>query len=255
MLELFVLLLMAKSPSQERVVIDSSFCGPHKVYVEKHYLSKRRIPYQRVYTVNGDSQITLLEVNSPRGRARIHLMTDDMNSDLKLDLIVEERYPGHPDSLVYHVFMFKSGRPVKMGTINIGRGGLDRFIDLDHNGIKEAVSWSHSLSGIGGLPNVVSPLLPKVYVYSGGKYRPGTRRFPSYLRKVARRYEEELYTAVHDSSDEMFIRSKAIGIVAVYAMLGSTSTGLSKVRAIAPDVLPWVKQHIREIKRAVRRNG
>ncbi len=257
MLNLLLFALLTRTPVKTNgwTAIDSSFCGPHRIYVEKHYINKRRIPYQRVYTVVNDSEITLLEVHSPKGRARIHLMTDDMNSDLKLDLIIEERYPGHPDSLIYHVFRFDGDSPVKMGTIDIGRGGLERFIDLDHNGMKEAVSWSHSLAGIGGLPDVISPMLPKVYVYSDGRYRPRTRRFPAYLREVAKRYEEELYTAVHDSSDPIFVKSKALGIVAVYSMLGSSDTGLAKVKAIAPGIFPWVKQHLAEVRKAVRGNG
>ncbi len=253
---LFLLLLtVTPSPYNAKIDIDSSFCGSHRVYVEKHYLSKRRIPYQRVYTVVGDSQVNLLEIHDPRGRTRIHLMTDDMNADLKLDLIIEERHIGHPDSLIYHVWVFRNGEPVKIGDIDIGKGGLDRFIDLDHNGMKEAVSWSHTLAGIGGLPDVVSPLLPKVYVYRHGRYVPETRRFRSYLREVAKRYEEELYTAVHDSSDEMFIRSKAMGLVAVYSMLGSTSSGLAKVKSISSEVLPWVKKHLPELRKALRKSG
>ncbi len=252
---LLVLFVTMRSPYTPRIVIDSSFCWSNRLYVEKHYISKRRITYQRVYTIVGDSQITLLEVHDPRGKARIHLMTDDMNSDLKLDLIIEERYRGHPDSLIYHVFKFKNGYPRKIGEIDIGRGGLDRFIDLDHNGMKEAVSWSHALAGIGGLPDVVSPLIPKIYVYSSGRYVPRTRRFTSYLRKIARQYEEELYTAVHDSSPEMFVRSRALGLVAVYSMMGNTGGGLSRVRSISPEVLPWVKKHISEMKKALRKSG
>ena len=245
------LMLVAADSSIDSVRIDSSFCGNHKVYVERKYRGRRAVE-QTVFVYRDTQKVELFKLVTEK-RAMVRVLSDDMNYDFRQDLIIEERHIGHPDSLVFHIYRFVGSKPVKIDDVNIGYGGLDSFTDLDGDGVKEIISWDRRLAGIGGLDPVISPLVPKIYKFNGHRYVPRTRRYGGWLKKVAKQYEVELFTAVHQDTPEEFVKSKAMGLVAVYSLLGNTSAGLAKVRRIAPDVYQWVKENIREMKRRLGR--
>lgn len=164
----------------------------------------------------------------------------DLNGDRTLELLVTSFSGGAHCCETLRVWTLGSSPKLVLDYESGNAGGFE-LRDLDGSGRTELVVGDDSFAYFGDLSYECSPAyLPLVACPTDAGFEECTRRFPDLLRSWLARFEDRLR---QPGADVQAREGAALGVLAIYALLGDESGGVNAVRKVADDeVMKWLER-------------
>lgn len=228
----------------------STLCGDYEVEWFNPPLKAKR-PADATLVVSGKDGTSVLE-DEERVAGQYVALSPTWCGDVLRDgstLLGHTSYSGgaHCCFTMYVTRLDDSARLLEVDLGNTG--GLEPN-QLDGAGPLELVGLSDAFAYFDGLAFAVSPFLPLVYSFDGGRYTESTPRFDDHVRKDLGKALEELDSAVA-AGDAPRFRTFALWAFGDYVLLGRPAEGLRDVKSRVPrGVDAWLERHAdRAVKR------
>jgi len=165
----------------------------------------------------------------------------DVTGDGVTELLVESYTGGVHCCMVLQIFELA---PRLRPLLRYESGALGFEVrDLDGNGRPELLLADDRFDGFDGLCHACSPNeLPLAACFRAGRFEDCTREFPAFIREQIPGYADFLKTRA--SWQRPYAQGAALGLYALYALLGEESQGRDAVRAVVadPQVAAWLEK-------------
>lgn len=165
----------------------------------------------------------------------------DVTGDGITELLVESYTGGVRCCMVLQVFELT---PRLRPLLRYESGALGFEVrDLDNDGRPELLLADDRFDGFDGLCHACAPNeLPLVACFRAGRFDDCTREFPEFIRERIPGYADFLKTRT--SWQRPYLQGAALGLYALYALLGEETKGWEAVRAIVadPEVTAWLER-------------
>lgn len=231
-----------------------------------------------IYKLSTELSDKLVVLEPPRGQYNVVIYELPTETDLRAQLLqIQDRHgkvlrqiqsPGGADvrflemtgggELELHVNAYNRGsccradlyftqdgglRNLLIFLANIG--GIPELRDLNGDGRPELIAYNDVLLFFGDLSRSDSPGMVMVIGWDGKQYRDQTRRYPTFARKEAQEYRDELLGNPED-------KRAALGYYANSLAIGENTAARAWLRKYAnKDTFEWLFSHEEELRTAV----
>lgn len=207
------------------------------------------LTYKPVKTKDGDSALKIrdktgkvLKIVTGESVADVLSLKKeiDLTGDGEKEIVIEDFTGGAHCCNKYLIFQYKSGALTQIGFLDFGNGEIEKYEDMDEDGIVEIIGSDDRLAYfMTGFAN--TPMLPRIIHYENGKFVECVKKFPQVLRKRADGYEKELKKAMKEWVKGCYepyihnVKGPALGVLALSIWLGDEKAGFEKLHAAARE--------------------
>jgi hypothetical protein len=172
----------------------------------------------------------------------------DLDGDRADEAVVSYYTGGAHCCLEYFVFASSSEGIEPQDHFQLGNGSVSEVRDLDADDIPEMVGHDDRLAYFSDLPYATSPKLPLVLCREeSGTYLLCTGQFSAPIEDAEPEFEGRLRQAVDEGLYPEEMRGAALGLFAIYLLLGREDAGWAKVEGLCPDCVPWLQANQAEL--------
>ena len=228
--------------------IENYQCGNHSISMQNS--GETWGDSRSEYFVITDSQGR--QFNTPSGLRYGELVCLDLTGDNKPELFVQFWHGGNSKTS-YSSYAYLLEDPIKL--IFEHHHFVDKFVDLDNDGVKEIASF-YPLRYVGGVCGVCFPKIERPFCYKNRRYEECTREWTQDLKtKLARRkqaLEESLIIATETPNSPHYdaLPGYSGAVIAYGILLNTEKKQLGYLNEkLPPEVFEWVEDTRGDIRK------